>query len=386
MAATMEKSEVGTYMAHLCGCAIKNIKPKELPESMSWEAVFKFAGYHSVANLTFFAIDQLEKKPESELFLRWKEQSNRALVKNISFDMERAEILSEFEQKHIPYLPLKGILIKDYYDKPQMRAMADNDILYKADLQQEVIAIMENRGYEVKSIQGNHDVYLKKPFYNFELHRYLVSKDSEYRAYFEKVWDRAVKDEDNSYGYHMKQEDFYIYIMFHFYKHYSNGGSGIRSLADILVFLMKFESQLDWEYIATELSLLKLSSFEKDMKLLAKNLAEVDQLGEKYLEEFLYIARCGTYGTKENEIKNKIQRCVTDGNNGSGFATSYFKNRLFPSTTFMKCRFPILEKAPILLPVYYIFRIVRRIFNRKFFGLEIKAIREMKSKCKKADM
>lgn len=66
---------------------------------------------------------------------------------------------------------------------------------------------MSSLGYSCKSLIGNHDVYYKKPIYNFELHKRLMSDTSPYYQYFEKVWTRAVKDNDNDYGYHMKRRN-----------------------------------------------------------------------------------------------------------------------------------------------------------------------------------
>ena len=71
-----------------------------------------------------------------------------------------------------------------------------------------------------------------------------MANTSPYYEYFEKAWDRVIKDEENDYGYHMNHEDFYIYLVVHFYKHYEVGGSGIRSITDLYVFLKKFGTNL----------------------------------------------------------------------------------------------------------------------------------------------
>ena len=59
--------------------------------------------------------------------------------------------------------------IKDYYPVSGMRIMADNDILYDKERQDEVLSIMRSLGYSCKGLIGNHDVYYKKPILNFEL-------------------------------------------------------------------------------------------------------------------------------------------------------------------------------------------------------------------------
>jgi len=58
-------------------------------------------------------------------------------------------------------------------------------------------------------------------------------------AYYEEIKQRLVKDSENEYGYHFSDEDFYIYLLLHGYKHFSNYGNGIGFLTDIFVFLQK---------------------------------------------------------------------------------------------------------------------------------------------------
>ena len=76
------------------------------------------------------------------------------------------------DSEHIWYLPLKGIILKDYYPSVGMRQMSDNDILFDADAWERVEKHMLSEGYETESVgKGNHDVYQKAPVYNFEMHR-----------------------------------------------------------------------------------------------------------------------------------------------------------------------------------------------------------------------
>jgi len=51
-------------------------------------------------------------------------------------------------------MPLKGSMLKDLYPENGMREMADNDMLYDADKQQEVMGIMLGHGYTAESVGG----------------------------------------------------------------------------------------------------------------------------------------------------------------------------------------------------------------------------------------
>ena len=60
------------------------------------------------------------------------------------------------------YLPLKGIIMKDYYPSVGMRQMSDNDILFDADAWERMEKHMISEGYKAEYVgKGNHDFYLK---------------------------------------------------------------------------------------------------------------------------------------------------------------------------------------------------------------------------------
>ena len=64
------------------------------------------------------------------------------------------------EQKGIWHLPLKGVILKEYYPSVGMRQMSDNDILFDYSFCNEVQAYMESEGYKAVSVgEGNHDIY-----------------------------------------------------------------------------------------------------------------------------------------------------------------------------------------------------------------------------------
>ena len=56
--------------------------------------------------------------------------ADMTLLRLLRFDAEREQVLSAMAARGLSYLPLKGVLIAGYYPAPEMRSMADNDILY----------------------------------------------------------------------------------------------------------------------------------------------------------------------------------------------------------------------------------------------------------------
>ena len=159
-------------MIYLLSCAVNGITPDTARvQAIDLEQLYRLAKFHTVRAAVCIA---LEKAGVHEP--HFHESYKKAIRKNIYLDTERAAIISSFEEQSIWYMPLKGSVLKDLYPENGMREMADNDMLYDAEKQQEVMEIMLSHGYTAKSVgESNHDVYMKPPVLNFELHTALFS-------------------------------------------------------------------------------------------------------------------------------------------------------------------------------------------------------------------
>ena len=234
---------------YLCTCAINGIVPeKGKIEEMDLEAVYQFASFHLLSAMVAMALESVGFKDRNSIAAL-----TNSLKKNSLFDLNRKAIFDRFEQQGIWYMPLKGAVLKDFYPKYGMREMSDNDILIDPDRSSEVKCVMEELGFEALSFGiGNHDVYYKEPSLGFEMHKELFEGlfFDQLSSYYRNVKERLVKDEGNCFGYHFTPEDLYVYLIAHEYKHYSGGGTGLRSLLDTCVCLKALS--LDMEYVRQE--------------------------------------------------------------------------------------------------------------------------------------
>jgi len=260
---------------------------------------------------------------------------------------------------------LKGAVLKELYPRYGMREMADNDILFDKSRGAELREIMLELGFTVEEYdRGNHDIYYKKPVSNFEMHKELFSElgNKKLYIYYANVKDRLIRDDEKQYEYHFTDEDFYLYITAHDYKHYSLSGAGLRSLMDTYVYLK--HKPLDMEYVVREAKKIGIADFERQNRELALHLFEGQELTHTEREMLDYIISSGTYGNLEQYVANAVQEKGKWG---------YFLSRLTLPRELMEILFPILKKAPFLYPFCWVLRIVRGLIfsNRKARG-EIK--------------
>ena len=280
------------------------------------------------------------------------------------FEIEFEGIKEQLKRKSISYMPLKGAVIKKFYPRIGMREMADYDIWIKAEKADDVKDIMEKAGFATVSYGvSNHDIYRKKPVLNFEMHTELfgINHDSRFYNYYKHIEAKQMGDGCEK---HLSPEDFYIYLIVHEYKHFDNGGIGLRPLVDTYLYLKN--NDVDMDYINKETSKLGIQEFEQINRSLAHNLLENKSLTLKELEMLKTMLSSGAYGTFQTRIENNLRK------NRIG-KLKYMARRISVPISekdkrynLFKSHYPVFYENKLLLPGLVIYRIIRSVKSGRF--------------------
>lgn len=373
-------------LLYLSGCGVNQLQPekdclKDYQDNL--KKLYLVSKEHQIDA----CVGATLKKAGIPLPKEWEEQIARNIRKNLLFDIERTRILSWMENCGIWYLPLKGILMKQYYPEPWMRQMSDQDILYDVSKTVQLKEYMVSQGYCAVVGKGVHDVYQKPPVFHFEFHRALYnSNPSEtWAEYYRHIKGRLIQEKKGAFGYRMRREDFYVYLVSHSYKHYAGSGTGIRTLLDTYVYLCQEEPHLDFSYVEQECGKLGILEYEQRNRMLCKKLFSMDvcihydperldslsETEKQMLREYLL---SGVYGNTDQKIKKRISSYQKD--DGSIDRITYIKDRLFPDEKFVKSYHPFVHKHRWLYPFLWIYRLVRGMVcgkRRKKIWREIQA-------------
>lgn len=355
---------------YLCLCAINNISPSEnIMKDADIKEIYKYGITHKVIALVCYALEKIIQVP-----VPFMEAKTKAIRKDMLMDAELQKISAFMEDKGIFYMPLKGALLKELYPKAGMRQMSDVDIFYDSDFREEVKEYMLSLSYECTACTDSQDAYKRQPVYNFEFHHLLFSQveSKTLYEYYKDIESRLVKDKENSFRYDMTEEDFYIYLIAHEYKHFSQFGTGIRSLLDVLVFLRRYEETLDMVYVRRELEKLNLSEFEEKQRELCKKLDSdkfYRNLSENE-EELLSCFLCGgVYGDYRTGIVNRMAGKTGEKNREvtKGKKIKYIFKRIFPPIEYYRAAYPFFYKYRLLIPFCVVYRVFLALFKRNDF-------------------
>ncbi len=339
------------YLLKLYAAAITQTPPPEAPEGLDWPALLQKSNRQLITAVVATAVEKLKTPPPADIFEAFVKARYAALRRDILYDVARETIYGLFEQEKIPYASLKGIIIKEYYPARGVREFTDNDILVDVSREKRIKRIMKDLGYTLTAASPVHDTYCKDNIYCFEMHKRLFDEDSV--LHYDNVWDHFETRKPDSVAHYMSDEEFYIYFIAHYAKHRKAGGAGVRFLGD-LYFLKKnvvSSPNFDRGYVAKRLEELKVSDIEEIATADVESLFSEGTLSDEEIRECFSGAVHGTYA---RAIASTIR---SKGKFG------YIMYRFFPPIKLMRCRYPVLKKCPILLPILWVVRLLLTLFN-----------------------
>lgn len=334
-------ADISEVMMKLIKCAVTGTKIEQKMSDDELAEIFETAYEHDLAHLVGYALKNSGLPDGSEMESVYTNYMMAAVYRYEKINHELSVLCDALEKAKIPFMPLKGAVIRQYYPEPWMRTSCDIDVLvHNEDLEAAIEHLQRNLNYTGSS-RGSHDVCMNSPSgVHVELHFDLVEEGRANNAIkiLGKVWDTALLCEDSDYRYEMPDDFFYFYHIVHMAKHFEDGGCGIRPFMDILILdnmpdadIQKRDKLLDKG---------KLLKFANVCRRVSRVWFE-DECGDEltgYMQN--YILSGGSYGTTYNRVAF---------NKKHGFL-QYMISRAFAPYSRLKRYYPILEKHAWLMP------------------------------------
>ena len=106
-------------------------KLPEKPKDVEWKALFRLSELHSLAAVTFRALQTSGLRPDEETFAAWKKAAEICVLADTQQLFAWEELKDLCAEKGFRFLPLKGLRLKYLYPEASLRLMGDLDILYE---------------------------------------------------------------------------------------------------------------------------------------------------------------------------------------------------------------------------------------------------------------
>ncbi len=309
--------------------------------------VLKWAQKHDVAHLVVLGLKENQLIPEEHTDI--EKFILKAVYRHERTECAYTELCKAFENAQIPFLPLKGAVMRRYYPEPWMRTSCDIDVLvHREDLDKAISFLENNNKYTVKSYD-THDVSLYSPSgIHVELHFDLIEEGQAKNAgnVLLSVWDNAAPEENSRYRYEMSDAYFYFYHIAHMAKHFQTGGCGIRPFIDLWMLDNLNAADKD----ARDALLLKggLLVFANSSRTLGKVWFENEKADDLSLRMQEFLLHGGVYGSSDNRVALLQKK--------KGGRIGYIFSRVFAPYARLKRYYPVLEKHPWLTPIMQVRR------------------------------
>ncbi len=330
---------------------------------------FEVAKKHDVIHLACKGlIDSGLVDKEHEYFAICKKAQVMAVYRYEQLNFELQQLTNVFEKAQIPFLPLKGSVLREFYPEPWMRTSCDIDVLvHKEDLNRAIETLQNECGYKEFGRTTCDIAFATNSGCHVELHFNLISEMFANGAHkiLENIWDYAVLKENHQYCFVLSDDMFYYYHIAHMAKHFENGGCGIRPFIDLVV----LDNLPSCDKQKRDLLLKKGNLLE--FANASRTLSKVWFLGQNHteltmqMEAFLIFG--GAFGNMQNHVAVWQQK--------KGGKKGYFWSRIFPDRKFMSIHFHYVKKHKWLMPVAY----VHRAFAILLRGDAANSMRELKT-------
>lgn len=328
-----------------------SVKEQLTPDVIS--ALYSLSSRHDLAHIVFNSLHKCGLRNDDESYLKFNQKAIMSVCRNEQMKYAYNQICDIFNKESIPYIPLKGLVIRPYYPQESMRTSCDIDILVKEENLESAIDSLVQKGFRCGE-RHYHDVSLFSPAnIHLELHFNIQETIEKLDAVLKDAWQYAKLIDGSRYEF---TDEFFVFHMFaHMSYHFLGGGCGIKSLMDIWV--MEHKMGVTYECARELLEKAGIYRFAAEISKLAE-ICFSDKPKDGFSDTILsYIFSGGIYGTSQNKI------AVKKSKNKSTII--YSLQRLFMPYKSMVITYPILKKLPILLPFCWVARFFEMLFKGK---------------------
>jgi hypothetical protein len=385
-------------LIYLVSCAIRGRKAEQSGvNNIEWEKLLEDAQAHQIKGLIYCALPKSYNviNIDNSTLEKWKKETMLTAVWQMKNIRQVSCILGKFNEYKIPVIVLKGLVIREFYPRPELRTMCDADILVKQSDLEKVKQLLEDQGYIEGEISPVHISYTNSSRQShIEIH-WTIEDKRFFKVGYDiesEMWNSAEKvNIGESEALSLSLENLALHLCIHMAVHMLTCGFGIRQLCDLILLVEKRGHLINWRSFYDKGKEWGIEKFIIAIFLICEALFQMAIPGElriysssvsKKLVNTLSneIISGGVYGKKDlaHVFSNEFAY-GQEGEKGGNLigVIKRFAQLLFPPVQKMSDRYAYARKHKVFIPLAWGHRLLSGIIHTNYKGID--KIRFLKS-------
>ena len=356
---------------------------EKIYDNVDWNEIIDLANKHKVEGIIYLALRKsnlISKIGEKRINLL-KQKTAITGITQSNHISGLSKIFNKINEKNIPIIVLKGLVVRDFYPQPDQRSMNDADILVNKDDVEKVKNLLIEMGYVfLEDHKASHHIALVHARYPMiEVHWNLFKRDgfsNELKHYERLIWNKAIKvNVGDAEVLSLSYEDLALHLCMHMAAHLAATGFGVRQLCDLVLLVENKDEEIDWNSFIMKARMYGFEKFSLIMFLLCKELFDmkipkelkIKPVNNKKNVSALIdeIFESGVHGKKEmaNQFATQIAFNFEDKDkNATLGAIKRYLRFIFPKVNDMSEKYDYAKKVKILTPIAWIHHLFVGIF------------------------
>ena len=353
-----------THFLRLLGAYLREESP-DIGDDADWKALLSLSQIHCVSGIIGYMARKYSLCRDEACSAAFRNYYLSTIVMfSRRYELAQA-LIQELEQAGIDHILMKGFVLRDYYQVPELRTFSDIDIVIRPSDREKAHALMLSLNYTVKDNWEPVYSYHRKEEY-YEFHTGIidgdVTEEADYVGYFADPWPNA--SPISAHSYRFTPEYHFLYMLTHTAKHIHHSGAGIRLYLDIAAFVLRHGDHLDWHWVEGQLRELKLFDFANVVLCAVEQWFGIARPAvfpgapETVLADFtLFTLEAGIFGRHNRDTA--LAKMKQQSQDTSVSRAKLLLRQAFPKARTIQARYTYLQTKPWLLPVAWVHRFIK---------------------------
>lgn len=341
-------------------------------------SLFALAHLHKALPVACDTLRRHEELFTSKEAASWKKTAKTQAVMAAYLSRTFCTLLSQLEKKGIEPIVLKGEAVRRLYYAGELRISADEDIYLPGSEAEACAQALFELGYDsprftsegVKWDDSGVAAFSGSSGLHIELHRSLLPNNrlaASAREHLASAHLNTIRMGGGELPIRaLSPVDELFYLVCHAAKHFASCGFGVRCIADIAAYSMRYYDDIDTELFARLLKESRLEGFARGVYAIAVRRLDYDiarfpmpfysskVTGDDMLSDCL---SGGVYGKNGYGRAQSAKYTVAAASGGSRAGTA--ARAVFPSRQSLESEYPFVKKSVLLVPAAWAARIFK---------------------------